>query len=521
MNPLAEHIITCPQCRLDIKLTESLAAPLLEATREHYEKRLHEKEAEITHREAAIKAQQVTLAKAQESMEAEISRRLKEARNIIAEEESQKARQLLATDMEVKARELKDLQEVLEQRDKKLAEAQQAQAELIRKQRELDDAKREMELTIEKRVEQSLLAVRDKARLEAEEGLKLKINEKEQTILSMQKQIEELKRKAEQGSQQLQGEVQELQLEETLRSQFSYDIIEPVPKGEHGGDAVHRVYSPQQQVCGTILWESKRTKNWSDGWLAKLREDQRAARAELAVIVSQALPKQVDHFDYLEGIWVTSPKYVVPLTIALRNSLLELSLTRQASVGQKTKMEMIYQYMTGPNFRHRLEAVVEKFTDMMTDLEKERKAMTKSWANAKPSCKLPWKPWPACMATCKASQEDLSRKLKAWLCHYSNNIPWNNHELSMIHYSKWEETINGPVCSRPGGFPVRLHCHCPLLYSACGYHCYSPAVRLLSASGQLLCLVRAGIHPPYVSPSNSISARTWARISARCSSFVM
>src|SRR4030042_6266605 len=129
--------------------------------------------------------------------------------------------------------------------------------------------------------------------------------EKEQTITSMQKQIEDLKRRADQGSQQLQGEVLELEVEELLRTKFPRDMIEPVPKGEHGGDVIQRVIGPLGQTCGTILWESKRTRNWSDGWLIKLREDQRAAKAELAVIVSQALPKEVQTFDMIDGVWVT------------------------------------------------------------------------------------------------------------------------------------------------------------------------------------------------------------------------
>src|SRR4030042_6797886 len=124
--------------------------------------------------------------------------------------------------------------------------------------------------------------------------------EKEQTITSMQRQSEDLKRRADQGSQQLQGEVMELEVENLLRTKFPRDTIEPVPKGEYGGDVIQRVVGPLGQTCGTILWESKRTRNWSDGWLIKLREDQRAAKAELAVIVSQALPKEVQTFDLIE-----------------------------------------------------------------------------------------------------------------------------------------------------------------------------------------------------------------------------
>jgi hypothetical protein len=375
-----EPIIQCPNCRTEIKLTESLAAPLIEATRQQYEQKIAQKEADVAKREALIREQQTDITKAQESIDEQITTKLKIERERIAIEEAKKARLVLAADLEQKTKEVSDLQEVLNERDTKLAEAQKAQVGLIRKQRELDDAMREIDLTIEKRVQESLGTVRDKAKLEAEEGLKLKVLEKEEQIASMQRQIEELKRRAEQGSQQLQGEVQELELETLLRLKFPRDIIEPVPKGEFGGDVLHRVVGPQGQHCGTILWESKRTKNWSDTWLPKLRDDQRAAKAEVALIVSHVLPKGVDAFDFIEGVWVTESRCAIPVAIALRQYLIELSAVRQASDGQQTKMEMVYQYLTGPRFRHRVEAIVEKFSDMQTDLDKERKTMTRSWA---------------------------------------------------------------------------------------------------------------------------------------------
>ncbi len=378
---MIDPTITCPQCKSEIKLTESLAAPLVESTRQKYQQQIADKEAEVAKREAAIREQQAAIARAKESIDEQVAEKLKTQRASIAAEESKKAKVLLGADLDQKAKELTELQEVLKQRDVKLAEAQKAQADLIRKQRELDDAKREMDLTIEKRVQESSAAIRDKAKREVEDELKLKVAEKDQTIVAMHKQIEELKRKAEQGSQQLQGEVQELELENILRTRFPHDSIEPVPKGEHGGDALHRVFGQQLQTCcGTILWEFKRTKNWSDGWLAKLRDDQRAANADFAVIVSQVLPRDVDTFDHVEGIWITSPRTVVPVAIALRHSLIELSKLRQSGEGQQTKMELIYKYMIGPRFRHRIQAIVEKFSDMHDDLEKERKTMTKLWA---------------------------------------------------------------------------------------------------------------------------------------------
>jgi len=375
-----EPTITCPNCRSEIKLTESLAAPLIEATRQQYEQKIAQKDADVARREAALREQQADVARAQESIDEQITAKLSAERARIAAEEAKKARLLLGADLEQKTRDLSDLQEVLDQRDAKLAEAQKTQADLIRKQRELDDATREIDLTIEKRVQESLGIVRDKAKLEAEEGLKLRVLEKEEQIASMQRQIEELKRRAEQGSQQLQGEVQELELESLLRLKFPRDIIEPVAKGEFGGDVLHRVIGPQGQHCGTILWESKRTKNWSDTWLPKLRDDQRAAKAEVALIVSHVLPKGIETFDLIDGVWVTESRCAISVAIALRQTLIELAAARQASDGQQTKMEMVYQYLTGPRFRHRVEAIVEKFSDMQADLDKERKTMTRSWA---------------------------------------------------------------------------------------------------------------------------------------------
>jgi hypothetical protein len=377
---MTEPTIICPSCKTEIKLTESLAAPLIESTRKDFEKRLAQKDTDIAKREAALHEQEEALSKAKETIDDQVADRLRLERSKIIAEEAKKAKLSVATDFEQKTRELTELQEVLKERDGKLAEAQKAQADLIRKQRELDDAKREMELTIEKRIQEGLDATRDIARKEAEEQMKFKVMEKEQTISSMQKQIEELKRRAEQGSQQLQGEVQELELEGLLRSKFPFDSIEPVPKGEHGGDVLQRVAGPFGQTCGTIIWESKRTKNWSDGWLAKLREDQRAAKAEIAVIITQALPKDVDTFEFIDGVWVTHPRAALPVALSLRQTLIEVAAARQASEGQQSKMEMVYQYLTGPRFRHRVEAIVEAFSSMQEDLDKEKRAITKQWA---------------------------------------------------------------------------------------------------------------------------------------------
>ena len=381
---MTEPIITCPSCKTEIKLTESLAAPLIASTRQQFEQQLAQKDADIAQREKATRDREAQLAEDKrhldEQVADQVAGRLKAERARVAAEEARKARQACANELDGKVRELAELQDVLRERDTKLAQAQKAQAELIRKQRELDDARRELDLTIEKRVADGLTQVRTQARREAEDGMKLKVAEKDQTIASMQQKIEELKQKAEQGSQQLQGEVLELELEHLLRTKFPFDLIEPVPKGEFGGDTLHRINSSGGTACGTILWESKRTRNWSDGWLSKLREDQRSAKAEVCVLVSQTLPKGVETFDLVDGVWITSPRAAIPVATMLRQGLLEVTQTRALSVGQQTKTEMVYQYLTGPRFKQRVEAIVEAFSSMQEDLDKERKVIMKQWA---------------------------------------------------------------------------------------------------------------------------------------------
>lgn len=377
---MTEPTIVCPSCSTEIKLTESLAAPLIRATRQEYEAKIARNNEELARREKALETRSDALEQAHRSMEAEVAARVQKGRGAIAAEEAQKAKAAAAADVLSKQTAIDDLQKLLAKQDEKLKEAQQEQAALLRKQRELDDAKRELDLTIEKRVGESLDEIRQKAKADAEEALKLKVVEKEQQIASMQRQIEELKQKAEQGSQQSQGEAFEFDLEVSLRASFPFDVIEPVGKGEFGGDILQRVVGASGQSCGTILWETKRTKNWSDSWLAKLRADQRAASVEIAILATKALPKDIDTFGHLDGIWVTNMSCMIPLAIALRQSLIEISGAKRIQAGQATKMELVYQYLTGPKFRHRIEAIVEKFSDMKADLDRERKAMTRLWA---------------------------------------------------------------------------------------------------------------------------------------------
>ena len=375
-----EPLIVCPKCNSSIKLTDSLAAPLLAKMRKQVEQQVAEKETEFTQREATLRRSQKALAQARSAIDDEIAKRLHNQRAEIERAEAEKARLALAADLEQREQQFAELKRQFDVNNAKLADAQNAQADVIRKTRELDNAKREVELSIEKRVEQSLAEVRASAKIEAEDALLAKVSEKEAKISGMQRQIEELRRKADLGSQQLQGEALELQLESILRDRFPRDAIERVKKGEFGGDILHHVLNPTGARCGTILWECKQTKAWNENWLRKLRDDQRAANADIALIVTSAPPRNVETFDLVDNVWVTKIRFAVPLATALRQTLIDVASSRQALSGRRTKIERVYQYLTGSDFRHRIEAIVEAFSDMQGDLERERRAMTRSWA---------------------------------------------------------------------------------------------------------------------------------------------
>lgn len=377
---MTEPQIVCTNCGMQIKLTESLAAPLVAAAQQRFEQQLAVKQAEFDRRETQIKEGQIEIARAREELDEQVAARLLPEQAKIAEKEANRARQVVAVELGERDREIADLRQMLATNADKLMAAQTAHVETLRKQRELDDAKRELELTVEKRVQQELAAVHERAKIDAEDDLKAKVSEKEAQIASMQRRIEDLRRKAEQGSQQLQGEAQEIELEALLRARFPGDLIEEVPKGVFGGDIVHRVVGSAGQACGTILWESKKTRSWNADWLAKLRDDQRAAHADVSVIVSSAPPKGLDTFDLIDNVWVVKPRFVLPVALALRQSLVEIAGVRLIQEGQQTKTELVYAYLTGPRFRHRVEAIVERFTEMQADLERERRAMTRMWA---------------------------------------------------------------------------------------------------------------------------------------------
>jgi len=275
---------------------------------------------------------------------------------------------------------ISDLSEQLEEKSKNLKEAQRQELELRKRQREFEEKEEKLELELSRKIDAERQKIIQKTSKEFEETHRLKDAEKDKQLDDMKKQIDELKRKAEQGSQQMQGEVLELELEESLKEEFPFDNIEPVAKGIKGGDIIQTVKTQSGRICGKILWETKRTKNWSDSWIQKLKDDQRDAKADLAILASETLPKGFHHFRLISGVWVTDILSAVSLALALRVVLIQVARERETQVGKKEKMEIAYNYLTGQEFRNRVEAIVESFTAMKADLEAERRAMLKIWA---------------------------------------------------------------------------------------------------------------------------------------------
>ena len=334
---MTKETIKCPECGEVIELSEAISHDIEIRLKQQYENKIE---------------------KTKKSIEEKAKKEVQESLNI----------------------KISDLNEQLEEKTKNLKEAQKQEIELRKRQRELVEKEEKLELELSRKIDAERQKIIQKTSKEFEETHRMKDAEKDKQLDDMKRQIDELKRKAEQGSQQMQGEVLELELEESLKEEFPFDVIEPVAKGVKGGDIIQTVKTQSGRICGKILWETKRTKNWSESWIQKLKDDQRDAKADLAILASESLPKGLQHFRLISGVWVTDILSAVSLALALRVVLIQVARERVTQVGKKEKMELAYNYLTGQEFRNRVEAIVESFTAMKMDLEAERRAMLKIWA---------------------------------------------------------------------------------------------------------------------------------------------
>lgn len=256
--------------------------------------------------------------------------------------------------------------------------------ELTKQTRKLQTEKDDAFLLMEKKLAEEEETIRKDARKVAAEEQELKIAEYEKKMTDLRHAYEEMKQKLQQGSQQTQGEVLELKLEDLLKKEFPTDSIKPVPKGVRGADVIQEVYDRQGRACGTILWESKNAK-WSDGWIDKLREDQRLVKSALAILLTIELPKEISQAGYLNGVWVTNRTALKVLADSLRFGLIKEQFIRQSTVGKNEKMEILYAYLTGVEFRQRIEAIVDAFTKMQDELEREKRFFAGKWARQEKS----------------------------------------------------------------------------------------------------------------------------------------
>lgn len=319
--------ITCPHCQTEFPLTEALA--------NEYETKAQEKAEEKIRRE----------------MELEVKNKANEAEEL--------------------KKQNKDLQNQLLELNKSL--------------RELARTNEQRDLEYQKKLATEEEKIRTEVKNKTDEEHKLKEAEKEKVISDLKTALEEAQKKASQGSQQTQGEVQELILEDLLKKEFPQDEILPVSKGVRGGDALQKVFAKNGRESGQILWESKQTKAWSEGWVAKLKEDQREAKADLAVIVSSVLPDKIKKFGYYLGIWVTSLDTAIELCWALRFHLVQAASIRQAAEVSKDDKDELYKYVTSSQFAQRVGAMMDAYQQILEDAEKEKKWFVAKWARQEKS----------------------------------------------------------------------------------------------------------------------------------------
>jgi hypothetical protein len=351
--------IACPHCGKKIQLTAALTSEIEKKLQEVFDAR-----AEAAGREYEAKRKS-DLQKAEENLAKERSALEKQAKKRAQDEN---------------AVELKDLKSQVEEKSDLLAKAHKQELDLRKKQRDLEDRERALQLETERTLDSERAKIREEAAKKSAEEHHLKDLDKDKQLADMRRQIEDLNRKSEQGSQQAQGEVLEVELEAILRATFRFDDFDPVGKGVKGGDVLHTIRTELGHPCGTVLWEAKRTKNWSDGWITKLKEDQRAAKADLGVIITTTLPKGIRGIGQIEGVWVADFASIIPLATAIRAIVSQVAQARAALSGKNEKMELLYSYLSGPGFKQRIEAIVESFERMRKDLNGEKIAFQRIWA---------------------------------------------------------------------------------------------------------------------------------------------
>lgn len=362
---MTEQTIICPECSAEIPLNKALTGKIHAELRKEMNAELQDKRTELAQKETQF-------AKQQEDLQKTIDARVAKERAEIAKQAKDEATKVL--DLQ-----LKDLQKANEEKGQELKAMKEAELELRRQKREIEAREKNLQLEFERKMDTEREKIAEDVRKAAAEESRLKVAEKDKQIAQMNKTIVDLKRKGEQGSMQIQGDVQEDGLKIQLQNIFPIDTIEDVPTGIKGADLVHRIRTDLGQEAGTILWESKNTRAWNGGWVKKLKDDQASVKADACILVSQALPDGIDDFGYVDGVWVCKYRSAASLASVLRHSVVEISQVKQSLVGKDQKMELLYNYLSGSEFRNRVENIVSAFTGMQSDLETEKRSIQRTW----------------------------------------------------------------------------------------------------------------------------------------------
>lgn len=369
---MVDNAIICPQCGFQFEISDALTNQIEQAYRQKHKAEIAASKKDYQAKLKEINQKAKELEEKGQAIDEQIAEQVKVKQKIIAEQERKK---ILAE----QAEQTKALEEELEEKRKQLSEANKKELELRKQQQKLEEEKEAFELTVQRKLDEGRKKIAEQASKKAAEEQQLKMREKEDLIKAMQSQIEQLKRKAEIGSQEAQGEALEQELQELLERTFPIDKFKEIKKGAKGADILQTVHNSTGKDCGTILWESKNTKDFQKGWIEKLKKDQQDKNTDIAVIMSITLPNEINNFGLYEGIWITDYKSSVGLATALRQVLIEVSRQKVITAGREGIKDFVYNYITGKEFMLHIQAVVNAYKQMLEDLEGEKRSMNRIW----------------------------------------------------------------------------------------------------------------------------------------------
>jgi hypothetical protein len=364
--------IKCPNCKTEFPIGDALAGEIEAGIKQRYIERFNKDQKDLEDQRKKLENEVVALKVQQEKQDKIIADKIALQKQQLQQEALKKAAE------EVNLR-VEAMQKEIEEKSKKIKEAQQKELELLQREKKLKEQEEAIKLELEKKMLEREKEIEEKVKKNESERNDLRIKEYEKRISDQIELIETMKRKAEQGSMQLQGEVQETALEELLKSTFPFDVIEEVGKGVKGADCIQTVRNNFGAACGKIIYESKRTKAFANEWIDKLKTDMRASQASLAVIVTETYPKDMDRFGQREGIWICHFREVKSLAALLRDTLIKISAALTSQENKDDKAQLIYSYVTSNEFKHQIEAIVEGFTNLREGINKERLQMEKLW----------------------------------------------------------------------------------------------------------------------------------------------